>query len=257
MADRPLGRFCWLDLMTTEPGAAKDFYEKVAGWGTVVDDAGGQPYTMWMNGPEPIGGVMDMPPQAAAAGAPPSWMAHVSTPDLEATMAKAEELGATIEMSKPIPGVGSFAVISDPQGAVFAAFEPEGDAPGHDGPANVGEFSWHELATDDWEAAWAFYSELFEWEKTGEFDRGEAGMYHMFGRNGQTLGGMYGRMPEMPVNAWLYYVRVPDVEAAVTKVKELGGQVLNGPMEVPGGDTVAACVDPQGAAFAVHMTAAA
>jgi predicted enzyme related to lactoylglutathione lyase len=55
----------------------------------------------------------------------------------------------------------------------------------------------------------------------------------------------------MPPN-WLYYIRVPNADEAVERVKALGGQVLNGPMDVPGGDRIAQCLDPQGAAFAVH-----
>jgi len=47
-------------------------------------------------------------------------------------------------------------------------------------------------------------------------------------------------------------VTVPDVHAKIDQVKQLGGQVLNGPMDVPGGDIVAQCMDPQGAAFAMH-----
>lgn len=50
------------------------------------------------------------------------------------------------------------------------------------------------------------------------------------------------------------YVRVDDVHKSVETVKELGGQVLNGPMEIQGGDHVAPCMDPQGAAFALHST---
>jgi predicted enzyme related to lactoylglutathione lyase len=56
----------------------------------------------------------------------------------------------------------------------------------------------------------------------------------------------------MPVSAWLYYALVSDVKKSVDEVKNLGGQILNGPMEVPGGDLIAQCLDPQGAAFALH-----
>ena len=66
---------------------------------------------------------------------------------------------------------------------------------------------------------------------------------------------MFNKPKEMPGPPfWLYYVRVDDVHKSVEKVKELGGQVLNGPMEVPGGDHVAQCMDPQGAAFALYST---
>jgi hypothetical protein len=74
----------------------------------------------------------------------------------------------------------------------------------------------------------------------------------MFGQRGETYGGMFNRSPTMPPPNWLSYVRVGDVKSSVGRVKELGGTVLNGPMEVPGGDWVAQCLDPQGAAFALH-----
>ena len=86
---------------------------------------------------------------------------------------------------------------------------------------------------------------------------GGGNIYHMYGRpGGPTLGGMYTRSPEMPVSAWLLYATVPDIDAAVEAVKAGGGQLLNGPMEVPGGDRVAQCTDPQGAAFALHAPVA-
>mgnify|MGYP001823377870 FL=1 len=55
---------------------------------------------------------------------------------------------------------------------------------------------------------------------------------------------------------WLYYISVPSVADAVEKIQQLGGQVLNGPMDVPGGDTIAQCMDPQGAVFALHSKVA-
>jgi predicted enzyme related to lactoylglutathione lyase len=51
---------------------------------------------------------------------------------------------------------------------------------------------------------------------------------------------------------WGIYFRVPDVDAAAERVKSNGGQVLNGPMDVPGGDRVVNCMDPQGAFFSLH-----
>ena len=88
-------------------------------------------------------------------------------------------------------------------------------------------------------------------------DMGEGMMYQMYGRGGLELGGMYNKTADMPgPSAWLFYIKVPDVDKAVEQVKQLGGQVLMGPVEVPGpsGDRVAQCMDPQGAAFAMHST---
>jgi len=59
------------------------------------------------------------------------------------------------------------------------------------------------------------------------------------------------QMANVPPN-WQIYFRVPDVQAAVERVKANGGQILNGPNEVPGGDWVATAADPQGAVFGLH-----
>ena len=154
-----------------------------------------------------------------------------------------------------VPDVGRMAVLRDPQGAVFAVFTAEADSPGREGPPQVGEFSWHELATSDYEAGFDFYSALFGWQKTTAMDMGEMGVYQMYGSGEHELGGMYNLLPEIPAPPhWLLYAKVPDVEAAAETVKSLGGQVLNGPMDVPGGDRVVQCMDPQGAAFALHSS---
>ena len=82
---------------------------------------------------------------------------------------------------------------------------------------------------------------------------GDGAIYQLFGRGEGPLGGMFNRPDEMSgPPMWLYYITVDDMNSAVARVVELGGQVVNGPMEVPGGDFIAQCLDPQGALFAVH-----
>ena len=247
---KPLGRFVWFDLMTADPAAAPAFYSRVTGWGT-DQFAGATPYTMWTSDGAPLGGIMKLPPDA---GGPPHWLAYISTPDVDQTVKQAADLGARVLVpGTNIPTVGRFAVLADPHGAAFAVFTPEVSAPGHEGEARLREFSWHELSTHDYPAAFRFYERLFGWQKTSAMDMGEAGTYQMFGRNGVVLGGMFNSSPQMPAPpGWLHYVLVDDVKRAVDAVTSGGGQVLNGPMEVPGGDWIAQCTDPQGAMFAVH-----
>jgi predicted enzyme related to lactoylglutathione lyase len=244
----PRGRFVWFDLMTSDPKAAPAFYSAVAGWGTQVWD-GPMQYTMWTNGEKPLGGVTEV----SEAGTPPHWLGYISTPSLENTLKEAESLGARVFVPPTdIPNVGRFAILADPQGAVFAIYTSDADA-GPEGPATPGEFSWHELATHDSPAAFRFYEKLFGWEKTTTADMGELGMYYMYGRNGIELGGMFNKPATMPgPPAWLYYILVEDIQRAIDAVKANGGQVLIGPHEVPGGDLIAQCLDPQGAAFALH-----
>ena len=244
------GRFVWYDLMTTDPKKAEPFYTRVAGWGTQPFE--GMPYTMWTRDGAPIGGVGQVEPP----GMPPHWLAYIAVPNVDAAVTQAEGLGGrTAVPGTDIPNVGRFAVLADPQGAVFAVFTPAGagQAPGPERDPKLGEFSWHELTTTDYKKAFAFYQAMFGWEKTGEHDMGPMGMYFMFGRNGRELGGMFNTTGDlkMPPN-WTLYINVDSADAAAERVKAHGGQVLNGPMEVPGGDRIAQCTDPQGAVFAVH-----
>jgi predicted enzyme related to lactoylglutathione lyase len=242
--------------MTTDVDRARDFYTRTMGWGTQKFD-GPSDYTMWTLASTPIGGLMALPEQARAAGAPPHWLASIGSADVDATIARAVDLGGRVLVQAfDIPTVGRYGVLADPQGAVFAVYTPSMEYPPEAEP-QVGEVSWHELATTDHEAALRFYTDLFGWEKTTAMDMGAMGTYQMYGRGERTYGGIYNKPPEMTAPAhWLLYVRVPDVKQSIEQIAGLGGTILNGPMEVPGGDLIAQCLDPQGAAFAVHSKAA-
>jgi hypothetical protein len=239
--------------MTKDVERAKAFYTSVTGWGIQVWSAAGEPYTMWSIGERTIGGVMQMPPGAEA---PPHWLGYIGTPDVEATAARAEALGAKIYV-KPteIPTVGKFSVMADPYGAMFAAFTPyppAGAPPERPTAPVVGDMSWHELITTDIQGALRFYGELFGWTADTAMDMGPAGIYQMYKVGEKQLGGMYLATNQMPAPpSFLYYIRVADLEASIEKTKAGGGRVVMGPHEVPGGDRIAMCLDPMGAAFAL------
>ena len=256
----PRGRFVWHELLTSDPDRATNFYTKLIGWGTQIWEGGPDPYRMWMNGGTSVGGVMELPDQAKQQGAPPHWLAYIATPDVDQTIKDAETRGGRV-LSGPmdIPTIGRIAVMADPQGAVFASHTAAGEAPGHDGVPLIGEASWHELATSDPVAAFDFYSRLFGWVKTDAMDMGPAGTYQMYGcSKDHTLGGIFARAADASPSPWLVYFQVESVDAKVDLVTSLGGQVLSGPMDVPpGGDRVVQCLDPQGAAFALHSSATA
>lgn len=249
---KPRGRFVWFDLVTTDPKATLEFYPAVTGWGTTHWD-GGMPYTMWTANGASVGGVMELPPGGKSA---PHWLAYISSPNVDETVILAENLGARVIMpASNVPTVGRFAVLTDPQGARFAVFTPEGEAPGHEGEAQLGEFSWHELATHDYPAALRFYERLFGWEKGNAVDMGGGAVYQIFSRNGVRLGGMYNRAPDVPgYPGWLHYISVADADRARDAVMRAGGRIVSGPIDVPGGNRVVQCVDPQGAPFALHQS---
>lgn len=250
------GRWVWCELLTSRPGPAEEFYKKVVGWNVEAwpDAPADRPYHMWSTDHGPVGGVMAMPEEARDEGAPPHWLAYVSVDDVDATVSKATDLGGSVVMpAMDVEKVGRLAILRDPQGAMFAVFRPEGEMPGPEGGPRPGDISWYELATTDRQAALGFYGQLFGWKKTDEFDMGDDGLYEMYGKGGETFGGIFNKTAEMAgPPQWLLYAMVDDVGRAVEAVQQSGGRVLNGPMEVPGGDHVAQIMDPQGAVFAVH-----
>jgi predicted enzyme related to lactoylglutathione lyase len=109
---------CWNELATPDTSKAADFYTGLFGWEKNTRDMGGMSYTSFMNGDRPAGGMYSPTPEMGEI--PPNWLAYFAVDDTDAKLAKANQLGATtIAPAMDIPGVGRFAVIQDPQGAVF------------------------------------------------------------------------------------------------------------------------------------------
>ena len=109
-------RFCHLGLATKNLGAAKDFYSKVFDWELSDSPGMDAPYTMIDTGQEPSGGMMVLPdPQV-----PVSWTMYVEVDNVANTCGRIKELGGQIfKEPEEVPGMGTFAIVSDPQGAVF------------------------------------------------------------------------------------------------------------------------------------------
>lgn len=250
------GRFVWFDLFTNDPERARIFYSEAFGWKNREVEMAGGAYHMFLVGDKGIGGASAIPPQAKAMGAPPHWLAYVTTDNVDATCEKILACGGQIlAPATDIVGVGRFAVAMDPQGGVFAPFkgaedleEPSGDE--HE----VGGFCWHELMTSDIDASLTFYGEVFGWSRGDAMDMGEKGTYQMFNRADVPIGGVMVLPEEAAATGakphWLNYTVVADIDQSVTRIQGLGGRLLHGPAPVPGGQ-IAALLDPTGATFAV------
>lgn len=112
------GAWCWNELATPDPAAAGDFYCGLFGWGRLTRDMGGMEYTTFANAGRPIGGMYRSGPDQPM---PASWTVYFAVDDCDASLAEAQSLGgAVLEPATDIPGVGRFAMLADPQGAVFA-----------------------------------------------------------------------------------------------------------------------------------------
>jgi predicted enzyme related to lactoylglutathione lyase len=113
------GALCWAELDTTDTGAAQKFYTALFGWGAKVSPE----YTEWQKSGASIGGMMKIPKEWGPV--PPNWLVYFGSDDVDATAAKASKAGGkAIVPPQNIPDMGRFAVLADPQGAVFAVFRP-------------------------------------------------------------------------------------------------------------------------------------
>ncbi len=246
----PPATFSWIDLATTDPAAAKQFYTQLFGW-TFEDMPVGEDesmvYTMLKLDGRDVAALSAMPP--GMEGIPPHWSSYVTVDNLEEGIAKAEAAGGSVVMpAMDVMDAGRMAGIQDPTGATFYLWL----AGRHIGAKLVnipGTLCWNELWTHDPEKASQFYTEVFGWtvEKNEEMD------YTMFANNGRAAAGMLQikeEWGEMPSN-WAIYFAVEDCDATVAKAAELGGGVVTPAQDIPGTGRFGIIHDPQGASFGV------
>jgi hypothetical protein len=247
--------FIWYELMTSDAEAAKTFYRAVVGWET--QDLGGPHagYTILNAAGRGVGGMMILPDEACEKGAEPGWVGYVGVEDADAATWAAERAGGRIlRAPADIPEVGRFSVIADPGGAVFMVLTPipRDDVPPTPPRMTPGHIGWHELYAEDGEAAFHFYSDLFGWTESSVMDMGAMGTYRLWSPDGgEAVGGMMTRPAQMPKPAWLFYFVVDSADAAAGRIRANGGQVINGPMDVPDGSRIVQGLDPQGGMFAL------
>jgi len=238
--------FCWFELVTTDAKAAGEFYKAVIGWTTEMSSGPAGPYTIFKTAEEiHVGGMLEM------QGMPPSWLGYIAVDDVDAFANKIEAAGGQIHKAPlDIPDVGRFAVVADPQGAMFVLFkDTSASPPPRPAPMSPGSLGWAELHAANWEKAFDFYAGLFGWKKHDAVDMGEMGTYQTVGLD-QAFAGLFNNPEASHGPYWLYYFGVEGVDSAIERVKANGGEILIGPMEVPGGAFVVNAKDPQGGYFA-------
>ncbi len=117
------GTFCWADLSTSDPEKAKKFYESLFGWKIGPGEKDPSGYLHIQNGQDFIGGIP--PAQYRDPRVPPHWMIYFLVDDVDASAAKAKEMGAAMHLAPmSVENVGRMAIVADPQGASFAIFKP-------------------------------------------------------------------------------------------------------------------------------------
>jgi uncharacterized protein len=239
----------WIDLATTDLAAARDFYAQLFGWQTqIAPEPEAQGYTLFLKDGKHAAGVGAVP----TPDQPPTWTMYVATDDAKAVAAKVEGAGGKILVPPmDVLDFGRMAVFADTSGAVFAVWQA-GTHPGGEIFNQPNTYTWSELNCREPEAGKQFYGHVFGWtantRQVGPFS------VSTFSLNGAPVGGMVEMAADMwPADTpshWMNYVAVSDTDAAVAKVKQLGGGASLEPIDIEPG-RFAVVTDPQGAFLAV------
>ena len=244
-----VGKVVFVELVTPDLAAAKQFYAGVFGWTYRDVQATGVQYAEAYLDGRPVAGLVqkDIP---AGQHRQPAWLTFVAVRDVDAAARIAVQHGAKL-LFQPhsVPDRGREAVFADPQGAVFAVLaSSSGDPP--DALAVPGDWIWSSLITRDPATDAAFYQDLFNYEIFELPAR--AGAQHLLLATDNyaraSLNSLPADTPDVHPH-WLNFVHVEDTVKTAAKLVALGGHVLVEPRVDRHGGRVAVVADPLGAPF--------
>ena len=244
-----VGKVVWADLVTPDLAAAQRFYGGLFGWTFQTIHTGNSDYAVALADGRPVGGLYQ---KAIAAGEhrQSAWLTFIAVRDVDAAKRQALAHGAKVVAdSKSYPSRGRQAVLTDPEGAVFAILaSSSGDAP--DFLAQPGEWIWSSLLSKDPGAEAAFYQTLFGYDV---FDlASDDGSDHVILSSDDFARASVNAYPSGSAHRhahWLTFIRVESTADSVAKAVASGGRVLVEPHVDRHGGQVAVVADPAGAPF--------
>ena len=250
------GTPCWWELGTHDIAGASDFYKQLCGWDVEPNDMGDFTYYLFKRNGKMFAGGYDMSSIPGMEEVPPCWSTYFHCDDVDATAAKAVELGATL-CKEPcdIPETGRMAVLTDPTGGAFMLFSPFPCPEGKEEPPQV--IVWNELMTKDQPKAVEFYTNLFGYT-TEDMPIGADGVYKMLKAGDNFIGGIFGmngpEFDNVPPH-WMPYIGSDDVDAVAEKAKSLGGAICHGPADIPNNiGRFVVITDPTGATISFYKS---
>lgn len=252
----PTGSPCWADLWTSDVEGSRRFYGGLFGWEADEPNPEFGGYFMFTRNGVPTAGAMGDMGDTAEMQANDTWKIYLATDDMAKTIEAAEVAGAQIVVpGMEVGDAGIQAVLIDPTGAEVGAWQ-EREFPGFTVLNEHGAPSWCELHTRDHPGAVDFYRSVFHWETSSVADTDESRYTTMTDptRDGDLAGIMDAKsfLPPATASFWSIYWEVDDADAAVTRVKALGGSVVMDIEDTPYG-RLATVADPAGAQFKLRQ----
>jgi len=253
------GSWIWYELMSPDPQGSKGFYEPVVGWSMTTGHGETDDYG-FLTAPDGamVGGLLRLTGEMTDHGARPGWLGYVGVDDVDASVGAIEAAGGRCLMpARDVAMAGRIAMVADPGGAPFYVMTPRppegaaGESTAFAATPAPGHCGWNELMAADAARDTAFYTGQFGWSLPEPMDMGAMGKYQFIAHDDVTVGAIMGKPAQTPAAMWSHYFWVPSIETAKAAIASNGGQVINGPMEVPGGNWVVQGIDPQGAIFAL------
>lgn len=253
------GEPVWMDVSPDDIDASATFYRELLGW--EFEDRGEEygGYNIITRDGQPVGGAMSslMGPDGPTEEPqhPTFWTIYLKVDDLDATLEAVAEHGGSVAVpAMDVGDLGRMAIILDPAGAGLGLWEA-GSFPGFTRDNGPGFPAWFECMTRDYDAAEPFYREVLGWDigyigEDGQPVDAPTGDVRYGGTQAAGLCEADSFLPPGMPSFWRMYVAVEDVDASVEKLVELGGSLLDGPMDTPFG-RIATVVDPQGGTFQI------
>ncbi|MCZ2402258.1 VOC family protein [Paenarthrobacter sp. Z7-10] len=246
------GSPCWIDLMTSDPDKAKDFYGQLFGWTYEAGDEekyGGY-ITAFKDGQQ-VAGMMKNDGQS---GQPDVWTTYLRVDDIEASVESATAQGGQVYLAPmEVPEQGHMAMIGDAGGAAVGVWQFGGHT-GFQIHGEPGTPVWHELHTRDYSAAVKFYQDVFGWETDVMSDTPEF-RYTTLGAGRDAKAGVMDSsafLPEgVPAN-WQVYFGVKNTDATIERALSLGAQLVQPAEDTPFG-RLATLADPTGSTFKISQ----
>lgn len=244
------GTPCYIELYAGDLPAAKTFYADLFGWEYDAPLSHEDVYASARVDGDRVGGLSAPPPERT--GEPAVWEVYLAVDDVDAAVAKVGPAGGTV-VTPPtdVMTLGRMATVVDPTGARVNLWQ-RGDIIGTERANEPATPCWHELLTDDLDAARAFYSAVLgvEWER---FETAPE-PYWLLKAGGRPVAGALSPNPPIP-STWLAFLNVEDADAAVAKAEDLGAKQAIPTFDVPDVGRIGVLADPQGAMFAVMKDA--